>query len=105
MFSSSRPLNFIQIDLFWQVKSTLVNGRNYKLVIVDDYIRWHMGYANKCKLKNIWTVEINLLKNWKENDIFYDVFYPKIHTIMKLYKGKIDIFKRLSKYVQWENYL
>ena len=38
--STSRPLELLHIDLFGPVRTALINGKKYGLVIVDDYNRW-----------------------------------------------------------------
>jgi len=36
---TSRPLELLHIDLFGPTRTTSINGKKYRLVIVDDYIR------------------------------------------------------------------
>ena len=38
--STSRPLEWLHIDLFGPVSTASINGKKYGLVIVDDYNRW-----------------------------------------------------------------
>jgi len=41
--STSKPLELLHIDLFGPVNTTSLYGSKYRLVIVDDYIRWTWG--------------------------------------------------------------
>src|SRR3954469_23526850 len=38
--STSRPLEFLYIDLFGPVKIASINGKTFGLIITDDYSRW-----------------------------------------------------------------
>lgn len=39
IISTSRSLELLHIDLFGPTRTTSINGKKYRLVIVDDYIR------------------------------------------------------------------
>ena len=66
--STSRPLELLHIDLFGPVKSALVSGKKYRLVIVDDYNRWTWVkfLRRKDESHSVFSTFCNLVQNEKE---------------------------------------
>jgi hypothetical protein len=89
--STNKQLELLHIDLFGPVKTTSVNGKKYRLVIVDDYSRWtwvkflrhknesHSVFTSFCsKVKNEFDSKIIRVRNDHggefENNAFEEIF-------------------------------
>nr|GEY96000.1 hypothetical protein [Tanacetum cinerariifolium] len=114
-FASNKPLYLLHMDLCGPMRVESINGKQYVLVVVDDYSRLEPGLTNLNEKEKSLNPTVSQVEETSKKDLehlfhnFYDEYFDSsklkksLTTNVETSNNKVEVFHEVSESFQGES--